>query len=72
MIYGCFVPDMCPTQVYDIMCDCWKNDDTARPTFSELLERLLAVNKNIANFYISANCLIQNEKETSYDKMPAV
>ncbi|XP_049771029.1 discoidin domain-containing receptor 2-like [Schistocerca cancellata] len=29
-------PNLCPAEIYDLMCDCWKRDEDIRPTFKEL------------------------------------
>ncbi|XP_049771026.1 discoidin domain-containing receptor 2-like [Schistocerca cancellata] len=29
-------PTICPTELYDLMCDCWKRDETVRPRFKEI------------------------------------
>ncbi|KAI5700623.1 hypothetical protein M8J75_001303 [Diaphorina citri] len=29
-------PSLCPRDIYDLMCDCWKRDQTMRPTFKQI------------------------------------
>ncbi|XP_046981119.1 discoidin domain-containing receptor tyrosine kinase B-like [Schistocerca americana] len=29
-------PTICPPELYDLMCDCWKRDETVRPRFKEI------------------------------------
>ncbi|XP_069672630.1 discoidin domain-containing receptor 2-like isoform X2 [Periplaneta americana] len=29
-------PTMCPVEIYDLMCECWKRDEGLRPTFKEI------------------------------------
>ena len=33
-------PNGCPEQLYEIMLECWKDDEHARPTFETLQWRL--------------------------------
>ena len=36
---------MCPDEVYDVMCSCWKRDEELRPNFRDIysfLKRLTA------------------------------
>jgi len=33
-------PDMCSDEVYELMCECWREDPLTRPTFSGLIDRL--------------------------------
>eukprot|EP00040_Diaphanoeca_grandis_P004680 m.29734 g.29734 ORF g.29734 m.29734 type:complete len:929 (-) comp16150_c0_seq1:365-3151(-) len=41
-------PKGCPDELYDIMCDCWKEDQDARPQFSALFERLKKNQKTLS------------------------
>ena len=29
-------PTLCPVEIYDLMCECWKRDEGLRPTFKEI------------------------------------
>ncbi|XP_050420548.1 discoidin domain-containing receptor tyrosine kinase B-like isoform X3 [Adelges cooleyi] len=29
-------PNLCPTEIYELMCECWKRDQNHRPTFKQL------------------------------------
>ncbi|XP_043220793.1 discoidin domain-containing receptor 2-like isoform X2 [Amphibalanus amphitrite] len=29
-------PNVCPREIFDLMCECWRVDPTARPTFGEI------------------------------------
>ncbi|XP_026809567.1 discoidin domain-containing receptor 2-like [Rhopalosiphum maidis] len=29
-------PNLCPTEIYELMCQCWKRDQNLRPTFKQL------------------------------------
>ncbi|XP_020625832.1 tyrosine kinase receptor Cad96Ca-like [Orbicella faveolata] len=33
-------PDMCCDEVYELMSECWNEDPSSRPSFSELIDRL--------------------------------
>ncbi|XP_020605283.1 tyrosine-protein kinase receptor Tie-1-like [Orbicella faveolata] len=33
-------PNTCCDEVYELMCECWREDPSTRPSFSELIERL--------------------------------
>jgi discoidin domain receptor family protein 2 len=38
-------PQMCPKDLYELMCECWKRDDAARPSFREI--HLVLQRKNL-------------------------
>jgi len=29
-------PNLCPAEIYELMCQCWKLDHDSRPTFKQL------------------------------------
>lgn len=29
-------PNLCPAEIYELMCQCWKRDQNLRPTFKQL------------------------------------
>ncbi|XP_076272189.1 discoidin domain-containing receptor 2-like [Rhynchophorus ferrugineus] len=39
-------PPHCSTEVYDLMCSCWRRDDTNRPTFKNICSFLKRINKD--------------------------
>ncbi|XP_008200082.1 discoidin domain-containing receptor 2 isoform X1 [Tribolium castaneum] len=39
-------PPICSTEIYEMMCQCWKRDDTERPTFKEICLFLKHHNKD--------------------------
>ncbi|XP_044269644.1 discoidin domain-containing receptor 2-like [Tribolium madens] len=39
-------PPICSTEIYEVMCQCWKRDDTERPTFKEICLFLKHHNKD--------------------------
>ncbi|KAF7273310.1 hypothetical protein GWI33_013976 [Rhynchophorus ferrugineus] len=39
-------PPHCSTEVYDLMCSCWRRDDTDRPTFKNICSFLKRINKD--------------------------
>jgi hypothetical protein len=49
-------PQNCPTFMYGLMLDCWREDREERPSFSDIFERLLAgwnICKPISNYAAS-------------------
>jgi hypothetical protein len=49
-------PQSCPTFMYGLMLDCWREDREERPSFSDIFERLLAgwnICKPISNYAAS-------------------
>ncbi|CAH3188965.1 unnamed protein product [Porites lobata] len=36
-------PDMCSDDVYELMTDCWKEELRSRPSFFQLIERLVVI-----------------------------
>ncbi|KAF5282399.1 hypothetical protein FQA39_LY17596 [Lamprigera yunnana] len=38
-------PPLCSTEIYELMCECWKRDDTCRPTFKQIYSFLKRNNK---------------------------
>ncbi|KAJ3661415.1 hypothetical protein Zmor_005810 [Zophobas morio] len=39
-------PPICSTEIYELMCQCWKRDDTERPTFKQICLFLNHQNKD--------------------------
>ncbi|KAJ8948705.1 hypothetical protein NQ318_017873, partial [Aromia moschata] len=39
-------PTMCSSDIYDLMCSCWRRDDNDRPTFKQILVFLKHSNKD--------------------------
>ncbi|KAK4877698.1 hypothetical protein RN001_010204 [Aquatica leii] len=38
-------PPLCSTEIYELMCECWRRDDTSRPTFKQIYSFLKHHNK---------------------------
>ncbi|KAJ7377761.1 hypothetical protein OS493_026897 [Desmophyllum pertusum] len=36
-------PEMCSDDVYELMTECWREDPTTRPSFSQLIDKLEAI-----------------------------
>uniref|UniRef100_A0A0N5AH48 Tyrosine-protein kinase receptor n=1 Tax=Syphacia muris TaxID=451379 RepID=A0A0N5AH48_9BILA len=56
-------PSGVPTEIYDLMMECWKTVDTQRPDFTYILNKLESIMKNSAVTSASAfNCLCINNE----------
>ena len=46
-------PELCPTEIYEIMRDCWKQNSQDRPMFSQVVERLGGILPSVSAFIYS-------------------
>ncbi|KAG5886437.1 hypothetical protein JTB14_035727 [Gonioctena quinquepunctata] len=64
-------PENCPTEIYDIMTECWATKPSARPSFSKLVERLGSIlEESTRQYYIDLNdpYLVMNTKRKEEGK----
>ncbi|KAL9986761.1 hypothetical protein ACROYT_G000954 [Oculina patagonica] len=60
-------PDMCCDEAYELMSECWREDPSTRPSFSELIERLEVIMTEDVPY-----CDVSKHDESSaYYKVPA-
>ncbi|XP_022784868.1 mast/stem cell growth factor receptor Kit-like [Stylophora pistillata] len=61
-------PDMCSDEVYGLMTECWRQEPTTRPSFSQLIERLeLIISKDTPYFDFS-----KRVESSSYYNTPTI
>lgn len=57
------IPDECPQRAYALMLECWHENPTQRPSFTEILNRL----RNWENYY-----LFNNHQMVNNNQMPQI
>ncbi|XP_078355560.1 uncharacterized protein LOC144640230 [Oculina patagonica] len=59
-------PEMCCDEVYELMTECWEEDPTARPSFSQLIDRL----ETIMTMDVPYCDVSKHDESSSYYKVP--